>query len=77
MNIPVSDKLLDSSSTDTVSVPLTSDEVEWLRQQAEERDLSKRQFVRYLINRIMDAEAQLKDDASSDSASEEEVSHSD
>jgi hypothetical protein len=56
MKIPVSDALLDNSSAETVSVPLAPDEMEWLTDQAEVRDLSKRQFVRYIINRMIRAE---------------------
>lgn len=56
MKIPVSDVLLDNSSAETVSVPLAPDEMKWLTQQAEERSLSKRQFVRYIINRMIRAE---------------------
>ncbi len=55
MKIPVSDRLLDESADGTINVPLSQEEADWLAEQAEARDLSKRQFVRYIVNRVKDA----------------------
>ncbi|MFO8233150.1 MAG: hypothetical protein R6U20_10840 [Longimonas sp.] len=56
MKIPVSDTLLDETAEGAISVPLSEEEADWLTRQAEQKDLSKRQFIRYMINRIKDAE---------------------
>lgn len=65
MKIPVSDRLLDNSADDTINVPLSREEADWLARQAEARDLSKRQFVRYIVNRVKDAAEKVQRESTS------------
>jgi len=65
MKIPISETLLDNTAEATVKVPLSDEEMQWVAQHAEAQDISKHQFVRYMINRLKKAEASLKNGDSS------------
>lgn len=56
MNIPVSDALLEDDSGRTLSLHVTDDQVKWIQRRAKALGVSESQFVRYMLNRWMQAE---------------------
>lgn len=63
--IPVSDALVEDDLTETLDVPLTPEQKEWITAKAKARGVSKRQFIRYLLNRIKQAEEAIREERAS------------
>lgn len=61
MNIPVSDLLLDGEAEEVLPVPLSSRQMEYVRRRAKAHGISERQFVRFILNKLQEADSAFSD----------------
>ncbi|MES3630559.1 MAG: hypothetical protein PPP56_10375 [Longimonas sp.] len=69
MNIPVSDLLLEGEAEEVLPVPLSSRQMAYVRRRAEAHGISERQFVRFILNKLQEADSAFSGDPSESSSS--------